>query len=464
MAKIDPAFQAAPFYGQSSYDPIEAVKNAKEMRYKQALIQRKEADVNMEKGLKNLAMEIKGWDDQKGFEEISGELEDLRSRYVELGSKGLNLYNPKSFAEQRLAREFNTRVSKLQQKHDVWQQAKEKVETARQIIEKQLQMPEEERTIDVELQKQAIEDYKNTEGGILDRNAKLDSLIKTKARPIDIGVWFAGQYKQLISGLDKHPEAINTDPVTGRTTIKTVEGVDEKRIEEATRKIARNIKSLPRNMQAAIEREYKDDEDNVKTKEEWIRERFLPAYPTKKETRISGGRSGGAGLGINFLGRKTTMEPGMLRRDPIPYGDRTYQSPYEFTSKDAFTIPIGTRGSSYFFGNSWQPIEGGGDIEGNLRFYDSNRDEFVFRTTQTGFAPFTQNNMTIAVPRRNLGDRADELPIEVDGVIKQFKDVFGPSDKSVKTIGGKDYRVTPVKNKTVGGKDYGMTPYIPKNK
>jgi len=220
-------------------------------------------------------------------------------------------------------------------------------------------------------------------------------------------------------------------------------------------------------MQAAIEREYKDDEDNVKTKEEWIRDRFLPAYPTKKETKIVGGRSGKQGVGVKFLGRQTTMEPGMLRRDPIVYGlgetARVYQSPYEFYSKEIFTVPTGARGTTFFDGRDWRPVEGGRDVEARLSFYDSNRDEFVFRTTGSSDFPWTKPDMTFAIPRRNIGDRADELPIDVDGVIKQFKDVFGMSDKSVKTIGGKDFRVNPVEKKAIGGKSW-TPPYIPKNK
>jgi hypothetical protein len=294
--KIDPGFIGVPYYGGSSFDPLEVMKTIQATQYRNRLSKQKEFDADMEKGLKDLSMEIKGWDDQQGSDEIRNELENLRASYVELGSKGMNLARPTSSQEQKLAKTFRTALGDLKQKHDVWQVEKQRVDEATKLIQDELKKPEEERTIDVPATKQAIEEWKTTKGGVIERSPKVNDLVVTKARPVDIGAFFADQVKTMIPGLDKHPERISVDLTTGKTTISMWEGVDPARAKEAVKKIAGNLKYAKPNIRNAVEKAYEADKGNtVLSKEEWIAQRFLPPYPERKDTRITGAKASDTG-------------------------------------------------------------------------------------------------------------------------------------------------------------------------
>ena len=467
--KIDPAFVSAPYYGGSSYDPIQAVKEIKATNNQSGLARQKKLQEDTEKGLKELTMDIKGWSDQQGSDEITKELEETQAKYVELGTQGMNLYRPNSMAERKVAKAFRTKMNDLKQKHAVWQEEKMIAEAAEKFYRDQEQLPQEEQTADFEAGIKAMEDWKSTEGGILERRKKMKGLIVTKARPEDIGAYFDKQIGIALPGLDANQDNVSTDPTTGQTTIKGWAGMDATRLEAGIKKVVNGIKNAPDNIQNAINNAYeKAKGETVLSKDEWVRENFVPLYPEKTTTSIRGG-SGGGGIELNFLGKKTTMKPGTLQTNPRTYGSgdegRTYTSYYEFDTDDVFTIPLGKSGASTWVTNAWLPAEGGGDVEGKLLFYDSNRDEFVFRTTQASIFPFSTNNQTVAVPRANLGDQVDELPIEVDGVTKKLKDVYG-SGPEVKMIGGVDYRdntLSKGKSKTIGDKSY-LEPYIPGKK
>jgi len=467
--KIDPAFISAPYYGGSSYDPIQAVKEIKATNNQSGLARQKKLQEDTEKGLKELTMEIKGWSDQQGSDELTKELEETQAKYIELGTQGMNLYRPNSMGERKVAKAFRTKMNNLRQKHAVWQEEKMIAEAAEKFYREQEELPPEEQIADFEAGMKALEDWKSTKGGILERRKKMKGLIVTKARPEDIAAYFDKQISNVLPGLDANQDNVNTDPETGQTTIKGWQGMDAARLEAGIKKVVNGVKNAPQNIQNAINNAYeKAKGDTVLSKEEWVRENFVPLYPEKTTTSIRGG-SGGGGLEFNFLGKKTTMKPGTLQTNPRPYGSgdqgRTYTNYYEFDSKEKFKIPLGQSGSSYFMGQGWLPLEGGGDVEGEIIFYDSNRDEVVFRTSQSGVAPFTMNNMTIAVPRANLGNGVDDLPIVVDGVTKKLKDVYGAGPE-VKTIGGVDYRdntSSKGKSKTIGDKSY-LGPYIPGKK
>jgi hypothetical protein len=298
---LDPGFIAAPYFGDSSYDPIEAVRRAKLTRYQAAYTKKKKLETDMEKGLKDLTFEMKGWDDQQGFDEISKELENLRARYVELGSKGMNIARPNSLAEQKLSKGFQTALLNLKQKHDIWQVEKQRVDEATKIVQQELTKPEEERDIDTQATLEAIKDWKNTKGGVTERSEKVNDLIVGKARPADIGVYFANQFKAFLPGTDKFPTQVAVDKTTGKVTISTWEGVDPKRATEAVNKIVNNIKYAKPNIRNAIDKAYEVDKANtLLSKEEWIKENFLPTSPIKKETRITGGKSGDLNIGYGL--------------------------------------------------------------------------------------------------------------------------------------------------------------------
>lgn len=468
--KLDPNFIAAPFYGESSYDPIQEMKQAKATLSQVAFQRRKQQEAEMQKGLDRFdEVDIKSWEDQKGFDEISSELNELRSQWVDVAAKGMNLIRPENIGEQKLSKAFNQKLLEIKQKNDVWQRNKERVDEYRKIIETQKQKPINEQTIDWAEGAKKLDEYFTAEGDVMKRSKLLENMFITRFQPADIGKYFAGKFNSLIQGTDVRPDDIQFDPATGKTTITHREYTSSKRIDAAINKVAFDVRNAPEDIKVSTQKAYEIDKQEGESLEDWIRRRYLPEYSSKTRTTIRGG-SGKGGLNFSFLGKNVNMKAGMEKKTPIVYGvgaaGRTYQAPWEFDSKETFRIPLGARGASRFYGNEWVPIEGGGDLEGNLLFYDSNRDEFLFRLTQSSDYPYARNNETIAVPRKNLGDRVNELPVEVDGVVKQFVDVFGQTEMKYKSIGGKDYRTpgeTPkVEKKGIGGKEYNsQTPYIP---
>lgn len=451
--KLDPNFIAAPFYGESSYDPIQEMKQAKATLSQVAFQRRKQQEAEMQKGLERFdEVDIKSWEDQQGFDEISNELNELRSQWIDVSTKGMNLVRPENIGEQKLAKAFNQKLLEIKQKNDVWQRNKAAVDEYKKILDVQKQKNINDQTVDWAESAKKLDEYFTDKGSIMERSKKLQNLLINKFQMADLGKFYGDIFNNLIKGTDVRPEDISFDPATGKTTISHRTYTSDKRINAAINKAAYMGLNSREDIKISTQKAYEVDKQEGETLEDFIRRRFLPEYATQIRTTTKGGEKGG--MSINFLGRQVTMKAGMQRKDPLPYGDRTYQAPWEFDSKNAFRIPIGAKGSTIFTGSSWEPYEGGGDVEGNLLFYDSNRDEFVFRTTQAGLAPYTMNNMTIAVPRKNLGDRVDELPVEVDGVVKKFVEVFGPSEVKYKSFMGIDLR-TPEKTPTVEKKTLG---------
>jgi hypothetical protein len=482
MAKIDPAFRAAPNIN-IDWAQLRAESRQEEMlKYQREQVRSQKQQKDYEEGLKKLDVDLKAWEDTQGTEELTTELARLRDLYTSYGMRGINLTIPTNRSEQILGKTFNSKLQELKNNVDIWQRNKSRIDKARELLSDKLATDETNGYVNVPETASNIDNYFKTPGSVAERSKLLDDLVVIKPKPVDIGNYFAKQYENLLtSTLDQKSPDVRINEETGRIKIITTKEMDTARIDEATKKIASNIQYAPQNIRSAVDQAYMIDKgETLLSKEEWIKEHFLAPSPKQTSISIRGGTTKG-GLTFNFLGQKVEgVQAGTLQDTPRPYGTgdkgRTYQSVYDFPElKQTFKVPLGAKGSSYFMGQGWLPLEGGGDVEANLLFYDSNRDEFVFRTTQAGIAPFTMNNMTIAVPRKNLGNQVDELPIIVDGVARRIKDVFGSNEMEVKTIGGIDFRTEEMKKaeeekkknekKTIGGKNYKETGiYLPSKK
>jgi hypothetical protein len=297
MAKqtIDPAFQAAPYLGDSSHDPLEFARRNNLTKYKYAASQEEERKKDFDKGLKDLSMEVKGWEDNQGFEEINKDLETLRDKYVELSAQGYNLTSPQTMAERRLYKGISTAMDRVKYKHDVWQQQRAQVGEAQKLINSELAKPEEERDIDVEAVKSNIEDLMATPE-VLSRNEKMGNLIVNKARPVDISKYFMESIPKVVPGTDKLVKDWSMDPTTGKFIKTTWEGVNPKRAKDGILQIYDNA---PKNIKNAVEKAYAADPDKgVMSKDEWVINRFMPKYGAK-EDKVAGGGSGAMNLNFN---------------------------------------------------------------------------------------------------------------------------------------------------------------------
>jgi len=296
--KIDPGFQAAPYFGPSSYDPVQAVQRVRleRLQYGQALNEQKQKD--QEKGLAELNMEIKGWEDQQGFEEISKDLESLRSEYVDLGQKGANLYDPKSSTEQKISKAFRTKLAAIKQKHDVWQQEKATIGDVEKIINQQLAKPEDQRDIDVQATQANIKKWMETPGGVTERSPLSKELIVGKARPVDAGKYFQAAIPKFVPGTDEIVRRSIVDETTGKWQKTTWEGVDPVR---ARKGVVKAYETAPLNVKNAVDKMYAEDPDKgVMSKEDWLVSTYGPEYPEKKRTEqgVSGTQGMASGYGL----------------------------------------------------------------------------------------------------------------------------------------------------------------------
>lgn len=449
MAKgnIDPAFQAAPILGESSHDPIEFTRRHNMAKYQQAKAQKDQADKNTAEGLDKLMIDLKGWEDQEGFKEIMADQDKVMNTFLSLSKKGLNITNPKTSDEVTVYKAITDAHSKIKQKVDTWTRNKETYDLAMQAIKQDAVKPPEDQVIDHEKTREEIQ--KSMSGiGILDRDMRLEKLLVKRPQVSDVHDYVAKNL-EFITKPDIVTEPY-TDPVTGNQASKTREVMspeNEKKREQDLRKL---YQTAPEGVINAVKiAKSKDKTLDVMKDEDYFIAMYDPQFRQKMTDKIAGK---GGGLSLNFLGQKTTMEPGRQRKEPLPYGDKTFTSPYEFASAKPLRVPLGAAGSEIFMGKTWTPLTGGGDVEATLSFYDSNTDKFIFRTTQAGAAPFVMNNMTIAVPRAVIGDQADDLPIEVNGEIKKLKDVYGAMKTVAKEIPG------------IGKNFWSKQVYTPKNK
>jgi len=286
---IDPAFQGAPYLGESTHDPLEFARRNNLSRYQQALAQSENAKKDFDKGLKDLTMEIKGWEDQKGFEEISDDLSRVQDKYIELSSKGYNLTSPTTKTERMLSNGIRQSMSQLRQKHDVWQRQKEQVVAAQEVIREQLAKPEEERDIDTEAVASNIKDLFKTDG-VLGRNEKMGNLIVNKARPVDVSKYFLDNFSKVVPGMDKQPGNWIMDKTTGKFIKTDWEGIDPKRAKAGVLTLYDNIQTEPKmkSFKKELERQYASDPDKgMMSKEEWVLDRFQVKGPERKSSSLS---------------------------------------------------------------------------------------------------------------------------------------------------------------------------------
>ena len=422
MAKtIDPAFQAAPFLGDSSHDPVAFARSQKMMKNQAQMRKARETDENTAKGLEKLMLDIKGWEDEKGFSEVMSSYNKNINAFMDMSKKGLDLTSPKTEADIMAFNRLQQEHAKTKQLLDTWDRNKKAVDLFDTMIKQDAAKPESERKLDYKSSRLNLE--KQLSGNIQDRNLNLESLLVFKPEIGDVHKYVSDNM-QFITKPD-NITTYETDPNTGQSISRTREVITPEIAKAQEQDLRKLYKTAAKPIKTAVKEQRENDPNdslNIMSDEDYFVAMYNPKF---KEKMIDKAAGKGGGLNINFLGQKTAMEPGRQRKEPLNYGDKTFTSAYEFQSTKPLRIPLGAAGSEIFMGRAWQPLTGGGDVEGTLSYYDSNTDKFIFRTTQAGAAPFVMNNMTIAVPREVIGDQADELPIEVNGEIKKLKDVFG---------------------------------------
>jgi len=440
MAKqgTDPAFQAAPFLGASSYNPIEFARRQKLQKFQ---IQKKREDekaANIAKGLDDLMLDLKGWEDQEGFKEIMADQDRVLKGFLDLSKKGLNLVSPRSTQELMAYKTINEEHAKIKQKVDTWQQQKSIYDLYMKAIEQDSLLPLDQQKINKEATMANIQRVLKSKG-IIERGTGLQNLIVTNPDKVDL-------IKEITSkkGFYEQPtqtQTIVTNPQTGQDEIKIVESLTPEQEKENVRRAGIQYGELTKPYKDAVKRIKEADPDprlNVMPDRDYFATIAVPQY---KEKFIQKPTGGGRGL-FTFLGAQAKITPGEHQTNDRIYGDRNYNDRYDITSNKPFIVPVNE--GEYSVGEGgWKDIaKGGGDIEGTILFYDPNTDKIIFRASQDARYPWIKNNTTVAIPRKNLA-KADDLPIKLpDGNIGTIKDIVGTqSSTGLRMIGGEDFSI-----------------------
>ena len=423
--KINPEFQAAPFFGESSFDPVEFARRQSMIQYQERRRKEEEKERNIAKGLDQLMIDLKGWDDKEGFNEIMSRQDKAYKMYMGLATKGINFVNPKTAADMTAYKALTDYQKETKELVDLRNSQKAKFDTFEKLRLEESKKQKEEQVVDWD------QTGLNLSGALKDntirgRDAIINTALITKPQ-IGDSYKYVDEHRNALPKLDQIQEAY-TDPDTGLVTTRMRVQWTPEKIEETKTKLRELYQQAPEKVKNAVKL-YKSRTPQLESvpDEEVFVAQHMPEYQEKLINRISGSKGGG--FEISFGGQKVKMSPGKFRQEPLPYGDKVYTNSYLFQTTKPLTVPVGSTGSAQYVASTWMPIQKGGTIEATPYIFNPATDEFVFNVTSNQKAPWVQNNSPVSIPRSVIGDLADDFPIEVDGKIKKLKDVYEPMRK-----------------------------------
>lgn len=435
--KIDPAFQAAPYLGDSSHDPIEFTRRHAMIKYQAKVRKEEETERNIAKGLDLLAVDLKGWDDKEGFAEIQKRQDKAYRMYMDLATKGVNFVTPKTTADVTAYKALTDYQTETKQLADIRNTHKILIETAEKSIKDDLARPEEERRWDEEGSRKmftaALKD--NTLTG---RGKLMNNLLVPKVQIGDV-------VKQVIA--DKgfyipptQTQVVTPNPETGVNETTFVEDMPEADVKENVRRAGVRYSGLTEAMKKGVRQMREAETDpvlRVMQDKDYYATLAVPTYRKKFLEKVTGT---GGGINFSFLGTKDAkITPGKFHVNDQIYGGRNYNQRYDFSANKTFKVPT-TGGFQHDSDpnpkiqgdDGWHEIKGGDDVEAELRFYDPKTDMIIFRSGQAAQNPWVMNNTTFAVPRKNVPD-SDKLPVMINGKTRTLKDIL-PKEPETKQL------------------------------
>ena len=352
MAKsIDPAFQAAPNLGPSSYDPIAFARRNKMEKFQIQRKQQEDQARNTAQGLENLMVDVKGWEDQQGFKEIMADQDKVMNGFMELSRNGMNLVSPKTTQEVMAYKAIQDAHAGIKQKVDTWNQQKGIYDLYTKAIEKDSTLPREEQEIDHEASMANVK-QKLKEKSIMERGNGLQNLLVTKTKPVDV-------FKDILANKDIFEKGTQKQNVVdmpdGSKQVSLVEDLTPQQTESNAKKAGILFESKPPSYKEAIKKIREGDPDpalNVMTDKDYYKTLAVPTYRQKFLNKPVS--TGGSGLNFNFLGSQAKVTPGEHQTNDLNYGGRNYNDRYDITSNKPFFIP--PAGGEYSTENEWKPI------------------------------------------------------------------------------------------------------------
>ena len=147
MAKIDPAFQAAPVL-QDTFNPMAFVEQQKQNQFARQQAQYERGEKDKSEVLKNLNVQLKGWEDKSGFDELQARNNEAYDIAMKGMKMGMNLNNPKTDNEVRLYKYLNDYHQQTAQLADQWNQQKQAYDGIMQAIAKDKESGENRINVD----------------------------------------------------------------------------------------------------------------------------------------------------------------------------------------------------------------------------------------------------------------------------------------------------------------------------
>ena len=157
---------SAPYPGDSSHDPTEfARRRAIERNFasqKAVMELQSQQAANLAKGMERYSLQMEGWEDQKGYDDLSKDISTVQDGFIEMTIKGMNLISPRTSDELMAYKAINDAMDRIRNKYYVWQSQKLSYRAAEKIINEHIVKKESERTVDIDATKANMRTLLNT--------------------------------------------------------------------------------------------------------------------------------------------------------------------------------------------------------------------------------------------------------------------------------------------------------------
>lgn len=416
MAKIDPAFQAAPYLGDSSHDPIEFTRRQNTIKYQRNMQRQAELQRDMGRGLDKLTLDLKDLYGEKGIDEVLRDQAKTKEAAINLYRSGVNVFSPADAIGVKGLQAITKTQEQSMKKVDVITANKAILDINNKAYFADQKLDPDKRTFNWDDYSARLATAKKEieTKGVLETQGIFDNLLVKNPTPGDLDK-YVNQFSNFIP-------KVNVDPVSGQP--------DRAQLTAQKDYMDKVYSTLPDNEMKALEGLQK----RVPAyKIAPLKDIFMDLYSPAAAGKLTmPSKKAGGGTEFKFLGSSAKINPGEKQDNPLKLGERTYGERYQLDSKPIYKVPTGG-GMMQDEDMKWNPIEVPGYAEANLMFYDPNKDELVFRTTSSSQTPGIEANITFAVPRKNVKD-AESYPITLpDGKKGTLKDVLPKED--TKTVG-----------------------------
>jgi hypothetical protein len=422
MAKtINADFQAAPFLGESSFDPNEFMRRYNTTMYQQKRVQQDQNRKETAAGLAELELDLKGLYDQKGIDEVLGDNERIKNTALEIQRKGINVFAPTTPQGIKANLAIAKALDETKKKVDVIRSNKILTETMFKALQADEKLPEDQRVYDHESTRKNIEAIRNQQGSIMGTANKLETALVVNPT--------MGNVDKVVDANKEYITKVAVDPVTFKPDPLLI-----KQQKEDMKKLFRSGKLGPSEMRA-LERDKSrmakmnpDKDIDVMPLEDY----FIETYTTKeflkksKPTKVADSTDSTDSGKIGVGGAEVKIGEGVHHLNTIKYGERVYNDRYDFTTDKVMnvnskggeqyaTIPVPLKDSK---GNvvgykktGWKPFEASGNVEASLLFYDPKSNMLIFKASAKANLPWVENNAIFAVPVANVPE-AKDFPIK----------------------------------------------------